>query len=141
SMGRAGVYQSDLPHFMVLLDWKEYPWYGAFSDHFAYALALVDRVPGALAVSFGCFAVRSRIKGLYFSIITPAMAFAALRLFCRSDTGFGGNNGFTDFKRSLGFDITAAGTRAALYWTARAVLAGSLIFARWTTQSKVGRVL
>lgn len=141
SIGRDGVYQSSLPDFMVFLDWKEYPWYWAFTDHFAYAMLLVILVPGVLAFIFGYFAFRSRIKGVYFSIITQAMTFAAMLLFFRNDTGFGGNNGFTDFKRILGFDITAANTRAALYWTTLAVLTGSLIFARWITQSKLGRVL
>src|SRR5690606_2785522 len=81
SIGRDGVYQSDLPDFMVFLDWKEYPWYWAFTDHFAYAMVLVVLVPGVLAFIFGYFAFRSRIKGVYFSIITQAMTFAAMLLF------------------------------------------------------------
>ncbi len=141
SIGRDGVYQSHLPDFMVFLDWKEYPWYWAFTDHFAYAMLLVVLVPGVLAFIFGYFAFRSRIKGVYFSIITQAMTFAAMLLFFRNDTGFGGNNGFTDFKRILGFDITAPDTRAVLYWTTLIVLAMALIFARAITQSKLGRVL
>ncbi|NYT59678.1 urea ABC transporter permease subunit UrtC [Alcaligenaceae bacterium] len=141
SIGSDGVYQSELPDFMVFLNWKEYPWYWAFTDHFAYAMLLVVLVPGALAFVFGYFAFRSRIKGVYFSIITQAMTFAAMLLFFRNETGFGGNNGFTDFKRILGFDITAPTTRAGLYWTTLAVLLLSLIVARWLTQSKLGRVL
>lgn len=141
AIGRDGVYQSELPDFMVFLNWKEYPWYWAFTDHFAYAMLLVVLVPGALAFVFGYFAFRSRIKGVYFSIITQAMTFAAMLLFFRNDTGFGGNNGFTDFKRILGFEITAPGTRAGLYWITLAVLLLSLIVARWLTQSKLGRVL
>ncbi|SHI25430.1 urea ABC transporter permease subunit UrtC [Pollutimonas bauzanensis] len=141
AIGRDGVYQSHLPDFMVFLDWKEYPWYWAFTDHFLYAMLLVVLVPGALAFIFGYFAFRSRIKGVYFSIITQAMTFAAMLLFFRNDTGFGGNNGFTDFKRILGFDITAPDTRAALYWTTLAALAAALVAARAVTQSKLGRVL
>jgi urea transport system permease protein len=141
AIGRDGVYQSELPDFMVFLNWKDYPWYWAFTDHFAYAMLLVVLAPGVLAFVFGYFAFRSRIKGVYFAIITQAMTFAAMLLFFRNDTGFGGNNGFTDFKRILGFDITAASTRAGLYWTTLAVLLASLIIARWLTQSKLGRVL
>lgn len=135
--GTAGA----LPDFMVFLDWKAYPWYWRFTDHFAYAMVLVVLVPGVLAFLFGYFAFRSRIKGVYFSIITQAMTFAAMLLFFRNETGFGGNNGFTGFQRILGFDITAPDTRAVLYWTTLAMLAGALIFARAITQSKLGRVL
>ena len=141
AIGRDGVYQSDLPDFMVFLDWKQYPWYWSFTEHFWYAMLLVVAVPGALAFVFGYFAFRSRIKGVYFSIITQALTFAAMLLFFRNDTGFGGNNGFTDFKRILGFDITAPGTRAALYWITLAALAGALVLGRAVTQSKLGRVL
>ena len=88
---------------MVFLDWKAYPWYWSFTDHFWYAALLVVLVPGLLAFVFGFFAFRSRIKGVYFSIITQAMTFAFMLLFFRNDTGFGGNNGFTDFKRILGY--------------------------------------
>mgnify|MGYP003582559225 CR=1 FL=1 len=141
SIGSDGVYQSKLPDFMVFLDWKEYPWYWAFTEHFAYAMLLVVLVPGVLAFVFGYFAFRSRIKGVYFSIITQALTFAAMLLFFRNETGFGGNNGFTDFKRILGYDITAPQTRAVLYWVTLAMLGGALIFARSITQSKLGRVL
>lgn len=141
AIGRDGVYQSNLPDFMVFLDWKRYPWYWSFTEHFWYAMLLVVLVPGVLAFVFGYFAFRSRIKGVYFSIITQALTFAAMLLFFRNDTGFGGNNGFTDFKRILGFDITAPGTRATLYWITLAALAGALVVARMVTQSKLGRVL
>lgn len=141
AIGRDGVYQSDLPDFMVFLDWKAYPWYWSLTEHFWYAMLLVVLAPGLLAFVFGYFAFRSRIKGVYFSIITQALTFAAMLLFFRNDTGFGGNNGFTDFKRILGFDITAPGTRAALYWITLAALAGALVLARAVTQSKLGRVL
>ncbi|OZI29131.1 urea ABC transporter permease subunit UrtC [Bordetella genomosp. 1] len=141
AIGRDGSYQSDLPDFMVFLNWKEYPWYWSFTEHFWYAWLLVLLVPGVLAFVFGYFAFRSRIKGVYFSIITQALTYAAMLLFFRNDTGFGGNNGFTDFKRILGFDITAPATRASLYWITLAALFGALVLARAITQSRLGRVL
>ena len=141
AIGKDGVYQSHLPDFMVFLDWKEYPWYWSFTDSFWYAMLLVVLVPGVLAFVFGFFAFRSRIKGVYFSIITQAMTFAFMLLFFRNNTGFGGNNGFTDFKRILGFTITAPGTKAALYLLTLVVLVGSLFLCRWIVKSKLGRVL
>ena len=141
AIGHDGVYQSDLPDFMVFLDWKAYPWYWSFTDHFWYAMVLVVLVPGILAFIFGFFAFRSRIKGVYFSIITQALTFAAMLLFFRNNTGFGGNNGFTDFKRILGYTITAPGTKAVLYLVTLAALLGALLLARSITQSKLGRVL
>jgi urea transport system permease protein len=141
SIGREGVYHSDLPDFMVFLDWKSYPWYWAFTDHFAYAAALVVLVPGLIAFVFGFFAFRSRIKGVYFSIITQALTYAAMLLFFRNDTGFGGNNGFTDFKRILGYPITAPSTRVALFAATAAALMGALVLCRWIVASKFGRVL
>ena len=141
AIGKDGVYQSDLPDFMVFLDWKTYPWYWTATDSFWYCLALVVLVPGVLAFVFGFFAFRSRIKGVYFSIITQAMTYAFMLLFFRNDTGFGGNNGFTDFKRILGYSISAPGTKATLYLVTLAVLAGSLLLCRAIVQSKLGRVL
>ncbi|MFZ5756340.1 MAG: urea ABC transporter permease subunit UrtC [Pseudomonadota bacterium] len=140
-IGREGNYQSDLPDFMVFLDWKELPWFWHGSDHFLWALFLVVAVPGLLAFVFGWFAFRSRIKGVYFSIITQALTFAAMLLFFRNETGFGGNNGFTDFKRILGFDITAPSTRAVLFACTVLLLAGTLLLSRWIVRSKFGRVL
>jgi len=140
-IGRDGNYQSDLPDFMVFLDWKELPWFWQGSDNFLWAMLLVVLVPGLLAFVFGWFAFRSRIKGVYFSIITQALTFAAMLLFFRNETGFGGNNGFTDFKRILGFDITAPGTRAVLYACTVLLLVGVLLLSRWIVQSKFGRVL
>jgi urea transport system permease protein len=104
-IGLDGSYKSNLPDFMVFLDWKEYPWYWAFTDHFLYAALLAMVAPGVLAFVFGYFAFRSRIKGVYFSIITQAMTVAFMLLFFRNETGFGGNNGFTDFKRVLDIPI------------------------------------
>ena len=110
-IGRDGVYRSDLPDFMVFLDWKELPWHWTLFDSFVVALLLVVLVPGLLAFVFGFFAFRSRIKGVYFSIITQALTFALMLLFFRNETGFGGNNGFTDFKRILGFPMHDAATK------------------------------
>ncbi|EOA03597.1 urea transport system, permease [Herbaspirillum frisingense GSF30] len=141
AIGRDGVYQSDLPDFMVFLNWKAYPWYWWMTDHFWFSMLLVVLVPGLLAFVFGYFAFRSRIKGVYFSIITQAMTFAFMLLFFRNDTGFGGNNGFTDFKRILGFTITAPSTKAVLYLVTLALLVGALLVCRMIVTSKLGRVL
>ena len=140
-IGREGQYQSDLPDFMVFLDWKEYPWYWANSDSFLWCAALVILVPALLALVFGFFAFRSRIKGVYFSIITQAMTFAFMLLFFRNNTGFGGNNGFTDFKRVLGYPITVPTTRAVIFGLTALALIGTVFLTRYLIRSKVGRVL
>jgi urea transport system permease protein len=141
SIGTDGVYHSELPDFMVFLDWKAYPWYWSFTDHFAYAMALVVLVPGLLALVFGYFAFRSRIKGVYFSIITQALTYAFMLLFFRNDTGFGGNNGFTDFKRILGFPIATSEMRLVLFALTGATLLAFFLLARWIVTSRLGRVL
>jgi urea transport system permease protein len=140
-IGRGGQYQAELPDFMVFLDWKELPWQWWMSDQFLWAMLLVVLVPGLLAFAFGYLAFRSRVKGVYFSIITQALTFAAMLLFFRNNTGFGGNNGFTDFKRILGFPITTPATRMALFVITAAVLLGALALGRWLVASKFGRVL
>ena len=140
-IGREGQYQSDLPDFMVFLDWKEFPWHWTMTGHFWWAMLLVVLVPGVLAFVFGFFAFRSRVKGVYFSIITQALTFAAMLLFFRNNTGFGGNNGFTVFKRILGFPVTTPETRMALFAIAAFTLIGTLLLARWVVTSKFGRVL
>jgi len=140
-IGREGQYQSDLPDFMVFLDWKAYPWYWSFTDHFWYSAMMVVLAPGLLAFVFGFFAFRSRIKGVYFSIITQALTYAFMLLFFRNDTGFGGNNGFTDFKRILGFRIAEPGTRAALFAITGIYLAATIVLSRGIIRSKLGRVL
>ena len=140
-IGRDGQYQSDLPDFMVFLDWKQLPWHWWFSDSFIATLLLVVLVPGLLAGVFGYFAFRSRIKGVYFSIITQAMTFAAMLLFFRNETGFGGNNGFTDFKRILGMPIATTSMRMVLFVLTGVTLLGFFLLARWLVGSKYGRVL
>jgi urea transport system permease protein len=140
-IGRDGNYRSELPDFMVFLDWKALPWHWAGSASFGFQLLMVLLVPGVLALVFGFFAFRSRIKGVYFSIITQAMTFAAMLLFFRNETGFGGNNGFTDFKRIAGIPIATASTRMVLFVLTGAVLVGFFLMARAIVTSKFGRVL
>ena len=140
-IGLDGNYKSDLPDFMVFLDWKELPWYWAGSDSLLWALFLVVALPGAVAFVFGWFAFRSRIKGVYFSIITQAMTFAFMLLFFRNDTGFGGNNGFTDFKRILDIPIQTSSMRMTLFVITGLTLLGFYLFARGLVGSKFGRVL
>jgi urea transport system permease protein len=140
-IGRDGAYGSDLPDFMVFLDWKELPWYWTGSDSLLWALVLVVAVPGLVAFVFGYFAFRSRIKGVYFSIITQALTFAAMLAFFQNDLGFGGNNGFTDFKRIAGLPITAPEVRTFLYVLSGLYLLAALLLARWIVHSKLGRVL
>jgi urea transport system permease protein len=130
-----------MPDFMVFLDWKEFPWHWALSDSFVAQALLVVLVPGLLAYIFGYFAFRSRVKGVYFSIITQALTYAAMLLFFRNNTGFGGNNGFTDFKRILGIPITTDEMRIALFCITGAALIGTLLLLRWVVTSKFGRVL
>jgi urea transport system permease protein len=140
-IGRDGNYKSDLPDFMVFLDWKVLPWHWSFSDSFAATLLLIVAVPGIVAFVFGFFAFRSRIKGVYFSIITQAMTFAAMLLFFRNETGFGGNNGFTDFKRIVGVPLATPSMRMVLFVLTGLTLLGFFLFARWLVGSKFGRVL
>ena len=140
-IGTDGNYKSNLPDFMVFLDWKTLPWHWTFSDSFLATLLLIVLVPGVLAFVFGYFAFRSRIKGVYFSIITQAMTFAAMLLFFRNETGFGGNNGFTDFKRILDLPIATPAMRMTLFVLTGWALLMSYLFARWLVQSKFGRVL
>jgi len=140
-IGLDGNYKSALPDFMVFLDWKELPWHWALSASLPATLVLVVAVPGLVALVFGFFAFRSRIKGVYFSIITQALTFAAMLLFFRNETGFGGNNGFTDFKRLADIPIATPGMRMALFVLTAACLLGFYLLARWLVASKFGRVL
>jgi urea transport system permease protein len=140
-IGLEGNYKSPLPDFMVFLDWKVLPWHWWGSESFIFQMAMVVLVPGLIALVFGFFAFRSRIKGVYFSIITQALTFAAMLLFFRNETGFGGNNGFTDFKRILDIPIATPNTRMVLFVLTGATLLGFFLFSRWLVQSKFGRVL
>ena len=140
-IGREGQYQSDLPDFMVFLNWKELPWHWALSDSLVGQLILALAVPGLLAAVFGYFAFRSRIQGVYFSIITQALTVAAMLLFFRNETGFGGNNGFTDFKRIAGMPLNTAGMKVGLCVASGVALIACYLIARALTQSRWGRIL
>jgi urea transport system permease protein len=141
-IGSRGVYAHPvLPDFMVFLNWPELPiyWYGF--QHFAYAALMVLLVPGVLAFVFGWFAFRSRVTGVYLSIITQALTFALMLGFFRNNFGFGGNNGLTDFKDILGFPVQAAGTRGALFVVSVLALMLGFIICRVVVFSKFGMVL
>ena len=141
-IGTRGVYaHPELPDFMVFLNWPELPvyWYGF--QHFPYALLMIVLVPGALAFVFGWFAFRSRVTGVYLSIITQALTYALMLGFFRNNFGFGGNNGLTDFKDILGFNVQAQGTRAALFFVSCLALALGFLICRALVTSKFGKVL
>ena len=141
-IGPRGTYGDPiLPDFMVFLNWKELPWFWHGFDMFWFAALMVLVAPGLLAFVFGWFAFRSRVNGVYLSIITQAMTYALLLAFFRNDMGFGGNNGQTDFKDILGFNIQADGTRAALFSLSALFLAGSLLLVSGIVRSKYGKVL
>lgn len=141
NIGKEGVYKSDLPDFMVFLDWKELPWYWYGFDSFIFTLAIILILPGLFGFIFGYFAFRSRIKGVYFAIITQAMTYALMLLFFRNNTGFGGNNGLTDFKRILGFSLQDSSTKMGLFITTAFILFLSYVLARYIVKSKLGRIL
>jgi urea transport system permease protein len=141
-IGPRGVYADPiLPDFMVFLNWKELPWFWHGFDWFPFAALMVLLVPGALAFTFGWFAFRSRVTGVYLSIITQAMTFALMLAFFRNDMGFGGNNGLTDFKDILGFPLQAGSTRIVLFVLSVVALAVGYILCRWVVTSKFGKVL
>ncbi|TWF54868.1 urea ABC transporter permease subunit UrtC [Neorhizobium alkalisoli] len=141
-IGPRGVYGNPvLPDFMVFLNYKELPWFWYGMDWFVVAMAMVLLVPGLLAFVFGWFAFRSRVNGVYLSIITQAMTYALMLAFFRNDMGFGGNNGLTDFKDILGFQVQADGTRAVLFALSAIMLALCLLVASAITRSKFGKVL
>ncbi len=141
AMQGQGVYRSNLPDFMVFLDWKELPWFWLGFDNFFFAMFAVLWVPGLLAYAFGYFAFRSRIRGVYFSIITQALTYALMLLFFRNDTGFGGNNGLTDFKQLYGYPLQLPSTKLALYVISVAALILTYLLCRYVVTTKLGRVL
>jgi urea transport system permease protein len=141
-IGPRGVYSDPiLPDFMVFLNWKELPWFWHGFDWLPFTAIMVLLVPGALAFVFGWFAFRSRVTGVYLSIITQAMTFALMLAFFRNDMGFGGNNGLTDFKDILGFPLQLASTRIVLFVLSVVALAGGYLLCRWVVSSKFGKVL
>jgi urea transport system permease protein len=141
-IGPRGVYgHPELPDFMVFLNWTELPWFWLGFDQFWFAALMVVAAPGLLAFGFGWLAFRSRVTGVYLSIITQALTFALMLAFFRNDMGFGGNNGLTDFKDILGFPVQAQGTRAALFALTAIALALAYLLSRWIVTSKLGKVV
>jgi len=140
-IGDRGVYGDPvLPDFMVFLDWKELPWFWQGFDVFWFAALMVVLVPGLLAFVFGWLAFRSRVTGVYLSIITQALTYALMLAFFRNEMGFGGNNGLTDFKDILGFDLQSDATRIGLFLASAVALALGYVACRWIVTSKLGRV-
>lgn len=141
-IGDRGVYgNAELPDFMVFLSWDQLPWYWFGFDQFWFAMIMVLVVPGTLAFVFGWLAFRSRVTGVYLSIITQALTYALMLAFFRNDMGFGGNNGLTDFKDILGFDLQSSATRNVLFVASALALILGYLISRFITTSKLGRVL
>ena len=141
-IGARGVYSNPtLPDFMVFLGWHELPWYWHGFNWFAFAAVMVVLVPGILALVFGWLAFRSRVTGVYLSIITQALTYALLLAFFRNDMGFGGNNGMTDFKDILGYNVQEESTRCALLVITAAFLCVQFLVARYLVMSRFGKVL
>jgi len=141
-IGTRGVYGNPLlPDFMVFLGWKELPWYWHGFEWFGFAMLMVVLVPAVLALVFGWLAFRSRVTGVYLSIITQALTYALLLAFFRNDMGFGGNNGLTDFKDILGFNVQADGTRSSLLVVSAIALSAQLLVARYVVNSRFGKIL
>ncbi len=141
-IGPRGVYGDPiLPDFMVFLNWKSLPWFWYGFNHFWFALLMIVLVPGALGLVFGWFAFRSRVTGVYFSIITQALSYALMLAFFRNDMGFGGNNGFTDFKEIIGFDLHSEKTHVVLLVITAIALGASYLACRAIVGSRAGRVM
>jgi len=141
-IGNRGQYgNAELPDFMVFLNWDHLPWYWFGFDHFWFAMLMVMVVPGLLAFVFGWLAFRSRVTGVYFSIITQALTYALMLAFFRNEMGFGGNNGLTDFKDIIGFPITADTTRIALFLCSGFALIIAYIACRYIVTSRFGRIV
>ncbi len=141
-IGSRGMYANPvLPDFMVFLNYHSLPWFWLGFNWFGYAMLMAVLVPGVLAAAFGYLAFRSRVTGVYLSIITQALTYALLLAFFRNDMGFGGNNGLTDFKELLGFPLTAETTRVGLLLTTAVALSLLYLLARWLTRSRFGKVL
>ena len=141
-IGRRAVYGDPiLPDFMVFLNWQKLPWFWLGFNHFWFAVAMMALAPGALAFVFGWLAFRSRVTGVYLSIMTQALSYALMLAFFRNDMGFGGNNGFTDFKDILGFDLHEDSTRVVLLIITVGMLAASYLACRTIVASRAGRVI
>lgn len=141
-IGDRGVYGNpELPDFMVFLNFQELPWYWLGFEHFSYAMLMVLLIPGLLAFVFGLLAFRSRVTGVYLSIMTQALTYALMLAFFRNEMGFGGNNGLTDFKEILGFDLQQDATRVGLFIATAIVLAVAYLLSRYIMNSRLGRVV
>ena len=141
-IGTRGVYGNPLlPDFMVFLGWKELPWYWHGFEWFGFAMLMVVLIPALLAAVFGWLAFRSRVTGVYLSIITQALTYALLLAFFRNDMGFGGNNGLTDFKDILGFSVQSDATRSSLMVLSALFLCGQFLVARFVVRSRFGKIL
>lgn len=141
-IGSRGSYGNpELPDFMVFLNWQELPWFWYGFNNFAFAMLMVMLVPGLLAFVFGWFAFRSRVTGVYLSIITQAMTYALMLAFFRNNMGFGGNNGLTDFKDILGFNVQAEGTRAALFIASAVALIIGIFITSALVNCKYGKLM
>ena len=141
-IGDRGVYGNpELPDFMVFLDWQELPWFWHGFDMFWFAMIMVGLIPGLLAFIFGYFAFKSRVSGVYLSIMTQAMVYALMLLFFRNELGFGGNNGLTDFKDILGFSLQENNTKVALFVLSAVFLALGYLVARYITHSNLGKII
>ena len=141
-IGTRGVYGDPvLPDFMVFLNWHELPWFWHGFSHLWFAMAVSVAAPAALALVFGWLAFRSRVTGVYLSIMTQALSYALMLAFFRNDMGFGGNNGFTDFKDIAGFDLHNDGTRVVLFVITAATLALAYLACHTITESRAGRVI
>lgn len=141
-IGDRGVYGDPvLPDFMVFLDWSELPWFWWGFDSFPFALMMVFFIPGLLALVFGWFAFRSRVSGVYFSIMTQAMTYALMLAFFRNEMGLGGNNGLTDFKDILGFDLQSDDTRVALFVLTAGLLLAIYLLSRQLLSTRFGKTV
>ena len=141
-IGDRGVYGNpELPDFMVFLDWQELPWFWLGMDQFWFAMLMAVVVPGLLAYVFGWLAFRSRVTGVYLSIMTQALTYAMMLAFFRNEMGFGGNNGLTDFKDILGFDLQANSTRIGLFVVTALMLAMTFATSHWIMRSRMGKVI
>ena len=141
-IGDRGVYGNpELPDFMVFLNWEQLPWYWLGFDMFWFAMLMVLVVPALLAFVFGWLAFRSRVSGVYLSIMTQALTYALMLAFFRNEFGFGGNNGLTDFKELLGADLHSDSTRIVLFVISAVALGGGYVLCRWVVTSKLGRVV
>ena len=139
-IGKLGQYKSDLPDFMVFLGYNKLPAHWVPFNSFWFAVAAVVLVPGIVALIFGYLAFRSRIRGVYFSILTQALTYGACLMFFRNDFTFGGNNGLTDFKFVFDYNVNSAATQRTLYILSGVLLLGSYVFSRWLTTTKFGKV-